>query len=443
MSDENIVPLSHAPSNARGQTLSITTQDGQAAFIDVVTGDTYDAKGNSLGRWAPMDSQKTEEQNKQLGIYAANFDARSIAASVLTTGYAKDQELVRDQARSVMTLSAVNSEEARAQALDIGVGDVHIPSAMPNFVTGYSNGTPVADIYSPPLVVQKQSDYYYQFQKEDAFQRAVPNIGAPGAGVQRVQPRFGNTQYKAISRAYGGFIPTEVEANQDAPLRLKQATINRMMNVAKLERELRVSTLARTSGNWNSATTILAAAKWNGGASSDPVADINAAVEASYGKPNGMILSERTWNAMRRNTAVRSYYTYSGSAPGMISEQQMVSLLQIPTVYVADMKYIDSAGALKYVWGDDVLIFRRATQIPPMSQDETASSYTFRWVGPGMGAAPDVDPTLSPSRGYVVRQFFNQYEGPLGGMQLVLFHSDAEKQTSAYVGNLLVSAYQA
>lgn len=441
MADENIVPLSHAPANARsGQALSITTPDGQPAFIDVVTGDTYDSKGNSLGQWSVLDGKKVEEQNKALGVYAANFSTRNIASSILTSGRSSHQDAVREEARSVIALSSAN-EEQRAQMLDIGVGDVHIPSALPNFITGYSNGTPVADIYSPAVVVAKQSDYYYQYDKKDAFERAIPTIGAAGAGVQRVQPRFGSTQFKTLSRAYGGFIPTEVEANQDAPLRIKQGTIDRIMNVAALERELRVATLARTSGNWGSATTIPSTYQWNGGANSDPVKDINTAIEASYGKPNGLILSERTWNAMRRNPAVRSYYTYSGSAPGMITEQQMVSLLQIPTVYVADMKYIDGAGALQYVWGNDVVIFRKASQVPPMDTRETASSYTFRWVGPGM-STPDVDAALSPSRGFVVRQFFNQYEGPLGGIQLVVFHSDAERQTSAYIGNLLISAYQ-
>lgn len=442
MSNAHVVPLSHAPANLQpGQLLSVSTQEGQAAFLDVMSGFTYDAKGNQVGQWNVRDDKKTVEQNQALSVYAANFQARGLAHSILNTAKSDDKDSARYQAESVIRFSTAN-EEQRAQMLDIGVADVHIPSALPNFITGYSNGSPVADIYSPPVIVSKQSDYYYQYSHKDAFERAIPNIGAAGAGVQEISPRFGNSQYKTITRAYGGFLPTEVEANQDAPLRLKQGLLDRIMNVSALEREIRVASMARTSGNWNSATTIAATYQWNGGANSDPVKDINTACETSLGDPTGMILSQRLWNALRRNPAVRSYYTYSGSAPGMISTEQMKSLLQIPTVYVATMKYLDTSGAVAWPWGSDVVIFKTASQIPPMDTREVASSYTFRWVGQGMNSLPDVDPALSPSRGFVVRQFFNPYRGPGGGMQIVLMCSDAEKQTSAYIGNLLINAYQ-
>lgn len=442
MSDAHVVPLSHAPANLpAGQLLSVSTNEGQAAFLDVMTGATYDASGNQVGRWNVRDDKKTLEQNQALSVYAANFHTRGLAHSILTSAKCDEMEQAREQARSVIALSMAN-EEQRAQMLDIGVGDVHIPSAMPNFITGYSNGAPVADVYSPPVIVSKQSDYYYQYSHKDAFERAIPNIAAAGAGVQEISPRFGNSLYKTITRAYGGFIPTEVEANQDAPLRLKQGLLDRIMNVSALEREIRVASMARTSGNWNSATTILATYQWNGGANSDPVKDINTAVENSLGDPTGMILSQRLWNSMRRNPAVRSYYTYSGSAPGMISTAQMKSLLEIPTVYVAGMKYLDSSGTVAFPWGNDAVIFKTASQIPPMDTREVASSYTFRWAGQGMTSVQDVDPALSPSRGFIVRQFFNPYRGPGGGIQIVLMCSDAERQTSAYIGNLLVNAQQ-
>lgn len=431
MSDENIVPLTHAAPKP-GQSLS-----AQPTHIDIQSGHIFDAAGNSVGQWTPMD---TDEQNKALATYAASRAARNTACSIAANGIAKDRDIVLDQARSVIALSGANDEQ-RAQALDVGISDVHIPSAMPNFVTGYKNEGFVADVFSPPLVVAKQSDYYYQYDKADAYQRAIPIAGAPGAQVNEVVPRFSSTQYKTIQRAIGGFVPTEVEENQDSALKIKQGTMRRMVNAVMLERELRVASLARTSGNWNSATTLLAGFQWNGGASSDPVKDINNVQEASYGKVSGMILSEKIWNAMRRNPAVRSYYTYSGSAPGMVTEDQLISLLQLPVVYVARGKYIKSDGTLDYIWGNDVVLFRSPEQIPPMDQEDVATSYTFRF-GLGGTGTPDAAGLAGSGAGFIVRQFFNQYRGALGGAQMVLTHSDAEKMTSAYIGNLLINAYQ-
>jgi hypothetical protein len=435
MTDANILPLSHA-TPVPGQSLS-----AQPTHIDITTGHVFDAAGNGVGKWSPMQDTVHLEQNKALADYAGSRSARATACSIATNGFSTNRDLVLQQARDVIALSSANAEQ-RAQALDIGTADVHIPSAMPNFISGYKNEGPVADIFSPPLIVTKSSDKYYQYDKADAYQRAIPMLGAGGTQTMEVIPRFASTQYNTVSRAIGGFVTTEVEANQDAPLRIKQGTLRRMVNAALMEREIRVASMARTSGNWNSATTLNANYQWNSGSLSDPVKDINTVQESSYGKVSGAIIPEHIWNAMRRNPAVRSYYTYSGSAPGMVSEEQLMSLLQLPTVYVARMKYIDSAGALKYVWGNDVVLFRSPEQIPPMDQEDVATSYTFRWNMGGTNVPDASQLGGGAGPGFIVRQFFNQYRGPLGGVQMVLTHSDAEKMTSAFIGNLLINAYQ-
>lgn len=434
MTDSNIVPLSQevAP---KGHALS-----AQPTHIDISTGHVFDGYGNSVGKWTPMEDTKTKEQNALLGQMAAAASYRATACSIADNGFSKDRDRVLSQARDVIALSNASLDE-RVQALDIGTAEVHIPSAMPNFISGYKNEGPVADIFSPPLMVSKQSDYYYQYAKEDAYQRALPILGAGGTQTNEVIPRFGSTIYKTISRAVGGYVPTEVEANQDAPLRIKQGTLRRMVNAALLEREIRVASLARTSGNWNSATTLGANYQWNNGSLSDPIKDINYAQETSYGRISGAIIPEHIWNALRRNPAVRSYYTYSGEGAGILDEGKMASLLQLPTIYVARQKYIDSSGALKYIWGNDVILFRQPEQIPPMDQEDVASSYTFRWTMGGT-SIPDASGLPAGGPGFIVRQFFNQYRGPLGGVQMVLTHSDAEKMTSAFIGNLLINAWQ-
>jgi len=436
MTDHNIVPLTHAVV-APGQSLS-----AQPTHIDITSGHLFDGAGNSAGRWIPRDDSATADQNKALAAYAASRTARATACSIASNGFSTNRDLVLQQARDVIALSSAD-ESTRAQALDIGTADVHIPSALPNFISGYKNEGPVADIFSPPLIVAKNTDKYYQYDKADAYQRAIPMLGAGGTQTMEVVPRFASTQYTTVQRAIGGFVTTEVEANQDSALRLKQGTLRRMVNSALMEREIRVASMARTSGNWNSATTLASGYQWNGGANSDPVKDFNTAQEASYGKISGAIIPEHIWNAMRRNPAVRSYYTYSGSAPGMVSEEQLVSLLQLPTIYVARMKYIDSTGALKYIWGNDAVLFRSPEQIPPMDQEDVATSYTFRWSMGGLNV-PDVSSNgvNGLGNGFIVRQFYNQYRGPLGGSQMVLTHADAEKMTSAFIGNLLINAYQ-
>jgi hypothetical protein len=441
MSDANIVPLSNVPDNS--QCLSIDI-GGTPTNIDIVTGDVYDRGGNQVGNWPPMDSKKIREDMTALRRYAHHessaITARSIRGSCVSS---HGDEYVRDLANQTLALSHATAKD-RLQMLDVGVADVHVAGALPNFVTGYSNEGPVADIFSPPLVVPHKSDYYWQYAKEDAFQRAIPQLGASAAAPMEIFPRFGNTKFTTIMRAISSFVPTEVEANQDVPLQIKMAHTNRMIDAAVLEREFRVQAEARTSGNWNSPTTLTAGLNWNGGASSDPVKDFNNAVETSYGNPNMSVIPGHIWNAMRRNPAVRSYYAYGGTSPGILKNSEMAALLELPEIYVARMKYIKTDGTLGYVWGNDVVIGRRPTAIPPVNQRDVCTALTFRWgmtnvkVPDGAAFSPD----LIDGRGWVLRQFFNQQRGQLGGIQMVLVLSDAETRISKYIGNLLINAHQ-
>ena len=494
MADENIVPLSHA-NESDAQALSINV-DGRPVRIDLVTGHLFDKFGNDAGRLPPMEESRVEEQNKALGRALHRKSAAQTACSINGCCVSeRGQEYVRSVADQYHALSLANNDERiellesgkitprvrmappkfhafmeklvsaptaqksqmlaaatpedilmleqAMQALDVGPSDVHIPSGLTNFVTGYNNEGPLADVFSPPLVVAKKSDYFWQYAKEDAFQRALPQLGAPAGGVPEIFPRFGNTKFTAIQRAIGAFVPTEVEANQDAPLQMKLAHSDRMVDAAALEREFRVQAVARASGNWNAATTLLANFQWNGGSSSDPVKDFHTVQESSYGNPNAAIIPEHIWNAMTRNPGVRSYYTYGGTSPGILSEQQMASILKLPEIYISRKKYIDSTGALKYVWGNDVVIFRRPLAMPPVNQRDVCTSVTFRWA---MGAnVPDgkpFTPDMADGRGWIMRQFFNQLRGGLGGIQMVLAVADAETTTSKYIGNVLINAFQ-
>jgi len=498
MSDEHIVPLSYA-NESDAQVLSVQV-DGRPVRIDVVTGHLFDRFGNDAGRWSPMEETRIQDQNTALSRSAhresAHQSALGIAGSCVSP---HGHEYVQSVARSYQALSIANSEQraqyletgtyketaaktridpkaakfltdwrnanqteqtqllsaatpeqmkllvaAASQALDVGVADVHVAQALPNFITGYHNEGPVADVYSPPLVVQHKSDYYWQYKKEDAFQRALPQLGAAGGAPSEIFPRFGNTEFTAIQRAVAAFVPTEVEANQDAPLQIKLGHENRMLDAAILEREIRTQALARTSGNWNSATTLATTYQWNGGANSDPVKDIQTIIESSYGEPNAMIIPGHIWHDMVRNPAVRSYYTYGGSTPGILTDQQMAALLRLPEIYVARMKYINTSGALKYVWGDDITVFRRPLAMPPVNQRDVCTSVTFRWAMQNI-KIPDgqtFSPEMTDGRGWVMRQFFNQIRGGLGGIQMILCLADAEVQTSKYIGNLLINAHQ-
>jgi len=413
MSDQNVVTIN---------------EGGQELKLDLTDGRVFDKSGNQVAKWGMTDNRHT----KALAKYAEDYQFRqSVYAMSLTD---------KDRARQMLLL---HDKTEKPITMDVGVGDVHIPSAMPNFASGYSNEPPIADLAAPVILSAKQTDKYFQYPKEDAYQRATPLVGAAGAGTPEIAPRLSNAQFSAIARGLGGWVSTELQANQDAPLNIKLATMDRIMNALLIERELRVATLMTTSANWDSGNvaTVLAAGKWNGGASSDPVADIHARIDASYGKPTATIMSGRTFRAFQRNPAVRAYFGYKDGTPAVPNADQMAAVLELPKIIVGEMKYIDTSGAQQWCWGNSVVLPRQPRQMPPQDQRDVASAYTFRW-NLAQGEIPSGGGQVSVSGGWIVREFFVQDRGELGGIKLVVVHFDTEKLTSQYAGGLLVNAYQ-
>lgn len=397
---------------------------GSAQFLDLSDGRVFDKDGNQIAKWQPADDENTA----LMADYAAEY------AFGMSVGAARTAN--PELATHMLSSRGLESSDSPV-LMDLGPADVHIPAAMPNFASGYRNFQPMADMFAPPVLVDKQVNDYWQFDKADAFGRAMPSTGTGGGTVGEISPRLANAQYSCVERALGGFVTTQLEANADAPLKITQATTRRIMNAMLLEREIRVQSLARTSANWTSslAVTIAAGAQWNGGVSSDPVKDLHNIQELGYGDVTGILMPEPVYNAFVRNPAVRAYYGYKDSSSPIPKAAEFQALLNLPPIYVAKMKYINSSGTLSYVWGTDVVLFRQPEEMPPTTQDDVATAYTFRW-----NAANPKDGVSSG--GFIVRQYYVQDRGSMGGNKIVVVHNDSEKITSKFIGGLLINAYQ-
>lgn len=336
-----------------------------------------------------------------------------------------------------LALSALNGD-GRSHLMDLGTGDVHQAMPLPNYASGYANAEGVAEMVSPIVRSNLPSAKYYAWDKDDAFQ-TVDNLAiSPGGNVKEISPRLSNSAFACQQYGIGSFVPTEVQAAADAPLRPFQNAIRRCMNAIHIERESRVQSLVATAASYASAQKVdlsaTAAAKWNGGASADPVANLHSIIENALMEPTGIIMSRKVYNAFVRNPNVQKYITYKNGARPVPQGMDLAALLDLPPIFVAKMKKKSTSGTYDYIWGNDVVLFHNAAQIPADGQD-ISTSYTFRWTGVSVqdGQAQD---------GMLVRVFYDQNRGPAGGQKVVVSHHDAEILTSALVGGMVVGAYQ-
>jgi len=321
--------------------------------------------------------------------------------------------------------------------MDLGVADVHTPATLPNYAAGYRIADGVADVASPPLLVPKQSNVYYTWSPQTDFSRKVPNTSAPAGGVAEINPNLSPATYSTVEYALGGLLPTDVASNADAPLQPFAKLMQQVVDALRLEREIRVATLLQTSGSWNAnlVTTLAAGSQWDGGAASDPVANIHRAMEQSYMPITGIVWSELVEHDFVRNPAVQKYFTFKDMIDGIPDPAKLSSTLKIPPIYTARMKYV-TGGAATYVWGNHVVLLRQPPEFPPTTQMDILSNITFRWNG---GTAPD---GTAQAGGFLVRSYWDPKAGARGGTRVVCVVNDAEVQTSAFVGGLILSAHQ-
>ena len=138
-----------------------------------------DEKGNPTGMLEHATGKVYTLSGKYTGqqLSHAGADAYPEDGDALMSQYAAGIDASR---RAAALGKRVNLSDRGAGGMqvnmDLGIGDVHIPSALPNFAGGYRLAEGVADIASPVVPVTKQSDYYFIWNSANAFERVAPIV---------------------------------------------------------------------------------------------------------------------------------------------------------------------------------------------------------------------------------------------------------------------------
>jgi hypothetical protein len=327
--------------------------------------------------------------------------------------------------------------DGRAIRMDLGVPDVHQPATLPTYVGGVRVADGIADVISPVIPVPHQSDYYATWNTSGDFNRKIANAGQAGGMIAEVNPGLAFAQYTTVTYQLAGFLPTEVMANADAPIRPHVKTMQVIVDALRVEREARVVTLSTASGSYQATLiqALLAGQQWNEGAASNPILILHNAIDAMYMPPTAIGMSGKAWRAFIRNPAVQKFIQYKAGVKGIPKPEGIPDEFDLPQIYVAEMKYIVN-GALAFAWGGNVVLIHEPKEMPPTSQQDVAPFVTFRWSG---GPVP---PDGALTGGLLVRTFFDQKRGPRGGNLIICAHNDAEVNSSTYVGALITGATQ-
>lgn len=343
------------------------------------------------------------------------------------------------------------TQGGRLVAMDLGPADVHYDRPLATYATGFALQQEflIADKVMPAVMVEKPSDLYYKWDKDDAFQEVQASVSTAASNILEVSPRQSRTPFATLQYAVRTFLPTETEAAGDAALKLAMRYLNLPMEKLLLSRELRVMRKVTDAAKYGAdyKMTLAAGFQWNGGANSDPIKDIHARMDASLRPITHIAMSQKVYNAFVRNPAVQKYIaskTAVAPKPSVENAAKFAALLELPEFVIGREKYKNTATTYDFIWGNDVVLYHLPKVMPPMGQ--AISWNTFRWTG-GLDDGINIAEaqrfgSVSFSAGWGVRTYFDQTRGAQGGRGCVVWHQDDEHFVEDTVSGLIVGAWQ-
>lgn len=324
--------------------------------------------------------------------------------------------------------------------LSLTPDDVHEEEELSTYLAGYSPTGFRADEASKIILVDHDKDKFRNFNSDDAFRRVDVKGSIEGA-IPEVDPIPEINSYQVVDRFIGAFVNEITETNATKLFRPRQQAMKRVRWAVQLDREIDTWDLLQTAANWAAANTVTLGAgfEWNGGASGDPILDLQTRIEASAQLVTDIWMNQKVANSMLRHPLVRDHMRQMlgdnavNSAIGNVANAQARSVdFQIPGLppvhVVAGKVKNETTSALDFILSDHVVLTTSPPGVPTDGM-EIATSYTFRRRG-------------MAGTGFETREFRIENRGPKGGTMIVASMADIAVMTGNNVGGLIRDANQ-
>lgn len=267
-----------------------------------------------------------------------------------------------------------------------GGGNVHIDVVLSNVSMGYQNEEFVASQMTPTVPVNKQSDKYYEFNREGWLEEPSDTLRAPGAPATEIPGLTVSVNpYFCQEHALKIMVTDEEVQNADTPLAPRREGTELVTERLQMRKELAVKDLLTTAANYASghSTTLSGTAQWDDyTGTSTPKGATKAARDAVHAKIfkkiNKGIFPYQVMSGMEDNPEFIERIKYSER--GIITREIMAAVLDIPTIIVPGAGYNSAnpgqADAFGYIWGKDVVL----GYVPDRPAPKTAAlMYEFNW----------------------------------------------------------------
>jgi len=275
---------------------------------------------------------------------------------------------------------------------------VHVNAPLTNISVAYiqSQADFVADKAFPVIPVDKQSDIYWLYTKNDWFrdeaQQRAPGTESAGGGYS---VDSSNTYYCKVY-AFHKDVPDQVRANADAALDVDRDATMFVTQRLLIRREKQWHDQYFAAGKgWKDYTGVAGVPavnqfkQWSDFTSSDPVNDIKIArmyIKTLTGfRPNTLVLQEEVFETLKLHPDIIDRYKYTSSQ--VITADMLAKLFEVDRILISGGVYATNnegaTGAYSFIASKGALLCYSA---PNPGLLTPSAGYTFAWKGlSGMG----------------------------------------------------------
>lgn len=227
---------------------------------------------------------------------------------------------------------------------------VHVDRPLTTISTAYIQAADafVSDKCFPPVPVQKQSDLYFVYSKND-FQRSVASVRAPGTESAGGGYSLSTASYSCLPIAVHKDVDEQTRANSDDPLNADRDATIWVSHQMLLRREIDWAGKYFTTGVWSNTDQTGVASDSPGSnefeqwdrTGSVPVENISARqaaiLDATGFLPNCLVVSWSVYRTLKNHAEMldRIKYNFPGAEPAKVTAQMIASVLDLDRVLVA------------------------------------------------------------------------------------------------------------
>lgn len=273
---------------------------------------------------------------------------------------------------------------------------VHVDAILTNISVAYLQRAEnfIADKVFPVVPVDKQSDKYFVYDKND-WLRDEARVRADGTESVGSGYNIATATYYADVYAIHKDIGDQTRANADAPINVDREAAEFVTHRLLTRREIQFVSDFMTTGKWSVDVTGVSGSpstgqtrQWNDYTNSDPINDIEAgkaSILSTTGlEANTLVLGYDVFRSLKNHPDLVDRIKYTSSQT--ITEDMLARMFDIERVLVSKSVKATNAegatGAYSFTTGKTALLAHVA---PNPGVLTPSAGYTFSWTGVSQG----------------------------------------------------------